>query len=96
LGSGSSGNCAVIRSGRTAVLLEAGLSIRETRRRLTTCGVALEEISAILLTHEHSDHVRSAFDLSEKLSIPLYASAGTAAIRRASRRIPSNMPRKTK
>jgi phosphoribosyl 1,2-cyclic phosphodiesterase len=79
LGSGSSGNCAVIRSGKTAILLESGLSIRETQRRLETCGVALEEISAILLTHEHSDHVRSAFDLSQKLSIPVYATVGTAS-----------------
>ena len=79
LGSGSSGNCAVVRCGRTAVLLDAGLSIRETARRLELRGMALPEISAIFLTHEHSDHVRSAFDLSQQQSIPVFATAGTAS-----------------
>jgi phosphoribosyl 1,2-cyclic phosphodiesterase len=79
LGSGSSGNCAVIRCGKTAVLVDSGLSIRETARRLELSGMALDGISAIFLTHEHSDHVRSAFDMSQKQHIPVYASAGTAS-----------------
>lgn len=78
LGSGSSGNCAVIRGSRTAVLLDAGLSVRDTKRRLEVRGVALEEISALLLTHEHADHVRGALDLAGKLGIPIYATRGTA------------------
>lgn len=78
LGSGSSGNCAVIRTEKTAVLLDAGLSKRETGRRLATRGLALESIQAIFLTHEHSDHARAALDLSDALGIPIYATPGTS------------------
>lgn len=82
LGSGSSGNCAVVRSGRTAVLLDAGLSVRETSRRLSACGASLDDVSALLLTHEHSDHVRSAADLARRRELPVYATAGTLAASR--------------
>jgi phosphoribosyl 1,2-cyclic phosphodiesterase len=78
LGSGSSGNCAVIRAGRTAVLLDAGLSVRETARRLAVRGLTLDDVSALLLTHEHSDHVLAAADFARKRGLPVYASAGTA------------------
>jgi phosphoribosyl 1,2-cyclic phosphodiesterase len=78
LGSGSSGNCAVVRCGGTAVLVDAGLSVRETRRRLGARGVALEDVSAVFLTHEHSDHVYGALALSKKAGLPVYATAGTA------------------
>jgi phosphoribosyl 1,2-cyclic phosphodiesterase len=78
LGSGSSGNCAVVRCGRTAVLVDAGLSLRETRRRLATRGVAVEELAAVLLTHEHSDHVHGALALARKARLPVYATEGTA------------------
>lgn len=78
LGSGSSGNCAVIRAGRTAVLLDAGLSVRETARRLAGRGMTLEDVSALLLTHEHSDHILAAADFARKRGLPVYASAGTA------------------
>ena len=78
LASGSSGNCAVIRSGRATVLLDAGLSVRETKRRLHARGVALEEIQAVFLTHEHSDHVRSGLALAAACGAPVYATPGTA------------------
>jgi phosphoribosyl 1,2-cyclic phosphodiesterase len=78
LGSGSSGNCAVVRCGKTAVLVDAGLSVRETRKRLAVRGVALEDVAAVFLTHEHSDHVYGALALSRKAGLPVYASVGTA------------------
>ncbi len=78
LGSGSSGNCAVVRCGRTHVLVDAGLSVRETRRRLASRGVAFEDLSALFLTHEHADHVYGALALSRKAGVPVYATAGTA------------------
>jgi phosphoribosyl 1,2-cyclic phosphodiesterase len=78
LGSGSSGNCAAIRSGTTTVLLDAGLSMRETKKRLAAAGGAIADVRAVLLTHEHSDHVRGAGTLLEKLGVPVYASEGTA------------------
>ncbi|MEO6324630.1 MAG: MBL fold metallo-hydrolase [Thermoanaerobaculia bacterium] len=78
LGSGSTGNCAVIRTGKTTVLLDAGLSLRETTRRLALRGVSIDSIDAIFLTHEHSDHIRCAYDLALKKGIPTYATSGTA------------------
>src|SRR5512135_2263169 len=78
LGSGSSGNCAVIRTEKTAVLLDAGLSMRETGRRLAQRGLTLSAISAVFVTHEHSDHARAALDFAERLGVPVYATAGTA------------------
>ncbi len=78
LGSGSSGNCAVVRCGTTAVLVDAGLSLRETKRRLAVRGVSLGDVSAVFLTHEHSDHVYGALALSRRAGLPVYATAGTA------------------
>lgn len=78
LASGSSGNCAVVRSGKTVVLLDAGLSMRETDRRLAFRGLSLDDVAAVFLTHEHSDHVSGAMSLSQKRGVPLYATCGTA------------------
>ncbi|HEV8268449.1 MAG TPA: MBL fold metallo-hydrolase [Thermoanaerobaculia bacterium] len=82
LGSGSSGNCAVIRSGGTTVLLDAGLSMRETKRRLRLLDVEITEVSAVFLTHEHADHMHGAATLVTKLDIPVFATAGTLALSR--------------
>ena len=79
LGSGSTGNCAVIRAGRTAVLLDAGLSPRQIGVRLGKLGMSLDDVSALLLTHEHSDHVSSAAALATKRGLPVYATRGTLA-----------------
>jgi phosphoribosyl 1,2-cyclic phosphodiesterase len=78
LSSGSSGNCAVVRANGTSVLVDAGLSMAETARRLESRGTSLQAISAIFLTHEHADHMHGAFALSRKLGIPVFASRGTA------------------
>ena len=79
LGSGSTGNCAVVRSGRTTLLLDAGLSPRQISARLGTLGASLDEVSAVLLTHEHSDHVSSAAALAAKRGLPLVGTRGTLA-----------------
>jgi len=57
LASGSSGNAALLSTGTTRILLDAGLSMKELARRLALIGESLEDIDAILITHEHSDHV---------------------------------------
>ena len=57
LASGSSGNCALLATGHTRILLDAGLSMREIRNRLAAIGEDLGSIDAILVTHEHTDHV---------------------------------------
>jgi phosphoribosyl 1,2-cyclic phosphodiesterase len=77
LASGSSGNSALIESGGRAVLLDAGISARETLRRVARAGAADAHIEAILLTHEHSDHVRGVRVLARRLGIPVMATPGT-------------------
>ncbi len=77
LASGSSGNCALVESGGRAVLLDAGISARETLRRIAVAGAVDARIEAILLTHEHVDHVRGARVLARRLGIPVMATAGT-------------------
>lgn len=78
LGSGSSGNCAFIRSGRTAILLDAGLSLRETKKRLASVGASIDEVQALFITHEHSDHTYGALAFLKRLGLPVYATGGTA------------------
>ncbi len=57
LASGSSGNAALVATERTRILVDAGLSMRETAKRLASIGESIESLDAILITHEHSDHV---------------------------------------
>jgi len=57
LGSGSAGNCALVETPQTRLLIDAGLSARALKERLALCGVNPLEIDGILLTHEHGDHV---------------------------------------
>lgn len=78
LGSGSSGNCAVIRSGQTTVLLDGGLSPRQIDRRLKQRGLGLEGVATLLLTHEHADHSGAVNALIEKKGMTVYTTAGTA------------------
>ncbi len=77
LGSGSSGNCAVIQAGKTAVLLDAGLTRRQTKRRLGLLGLGLEDLSGAFLTHEHTDHVAGITDLINTIGFPVHATEGT-------------------
>jgi phosphoribosyl 1,2-cyclic phosphodiesterase len=81
LGSGSQGNALLVErplDGRL-VLLDCGLSPRELRRRMRTRGAELEAIAAIVVTHEHGDHLGHAPALARALDVPLYCSAGTFA-----------------
>jgi phosphoribosyl 1,2-cyclic phosphodiesterase len=77
LASGSRGNCAVVASSTTRLLVDAGLSCRETVRRVRSLGERAEQISAILITHEHSDHVAGLERLAAKLSVPVFMTAAT-------------------
>jgi phosphoribosyl 1,2-cyclic phosphodiesterase len=77
LASGSRGNCALVASSSTRILVDAGLSGRETCKRLHALGERAEEISAILITHEHSDHVAGLQRLATKLNVPVFLTAPT-------------------
>jgi phosphoribosyl 1,2-cyclic phosphodiesterase len=77
LSSGSKGNAAVLSSGRTRVLVDCGLSCRELFRRMRLAGEEPETLDAILITHEHSDHVNGLAVTARKLGIPVYFTEGT-------------------
>jgi phosphoribosyl 1,2-cyclic phosphodiesterase len=77
LGSGSAGNCAYIETPETRVLVDAGFSARQIRQRLATIGRTPENLTGILVTHEHSDHVQGLSVLAEKLRIPIYCNRPT-------------------
>jgi phosphoribosyl 1,2-cyclic phosphodiesterase len=86
LASGSRGNCALVATSATRILVDAGLSGRETFKRLHALGESAEEISAILITHEHSDHVAGLQRLATKLKVPVFLTVPThQAWRRAVR-----------
>jgi phosphoribosyl 1,2-cyclic phosphodiesterase len=77
LGSGSSGNTTLISDGSTHVLVDVGLSGRETARRLRECGLEPEEIGAIVISHEHGDHCRGVGPFAKHLQIPVFTTDGT-------------------
>ncbi len=79
MGSGSSGNALYIESGATGVLVDAGLSAKETARRMTEAGIDPSRLSAIVVTHEHSDHVKGVRVMSKTTAAPVFISDATRA-----------------
>ena len=77
LASGSSGNCTLVSSSATRLLVDAGLSCRELMRRMKLCGEDPRGIDAILITHEHGDHVAGLQVLAKKLKLPVYITGAT-------------------
>ena len=77
LASGSKGNCAVVTGGRTRILVDAGLSCREICRRMRLAGEEPATLNAIVVTHEHSDHVGGLAVTARNLGIPVYFTEGT-------------------
>jgi phosphoribosyl 1,2-cyclic phosphodiesterase len=77
LASGSKGNAAVVSGGRTRILVDCGLSCRELFRRMKQVGEEPETLDAILITHEHTDHVGGLAVTARKLGIPVYFTEGT-------------------
>lgn len=78
LASGSDGNCMLVEHDGCSVLIDAGLSCREIRRRIELAGASMPQPSAIFLTHEHSDHVKGARVTARRLGIPVICTPGTA------------------
>lgn len=77
LASGSKGNSTVITGGRTRILVDAGLSCRELFRRMRLAGEDPETLDAIIVTHEHQDHINGLSVTARKLGIPVYFTQGT-------------------
>lgn len=77
LGSGSRGNCTYIEEGNTRILIDAGFSGKEIARRLACINRSPEQLSALLVTHEHNDHIAGVGVLSRRFKLPVYANSGT-------------------
>jgi phosphoribosyl 1,2-cyclic phosphodiesterase len=79
LGSGSEGNGLVVEAGATRVLIDCGFRVRDAAARLARLGLLPGDLSAILVTHEHSDHVGGVPALAARHSLPVWATFGTIA-----------------
>jgi phosphoribosyl 1,2-cyclic phosphodiesterase len=77
LASGSKGNATYISDGQTSILIDAGLSGIEIQRRLTSRDLSPEDLDAIIVTHEHSDHIRGVGILSRRYKLPVYINPKT-------------------
>lgn len=78
IASGSRGNCGLYLAGETAILIDAGVSFRKITAGLTARGLAADDLCAVLLTHEHIDHIKGLAMLLKKTRVPVFASRGTA------------------
>ncbi|MGH7712362.1 MAG: MBL fold metallo-hydrolase, partial [Gemmatimonadaceae bacterium] len=79
LGSGSNGNAVLVEHGSARILVDAGFPARNLCRRLMRARIAPSSILALMLTHEHGDHVRGARALAKRFAWPVYATPGTHA-----------------
>ncbi len=87
LASGSKGNAIFVGTRTTRVLIDAGIRAKTVEERLASIGVALESLQAILITHEHTDHIAGLEVLSQKLNIPILVN-GTRNCRRTGKTAP--------
>ncbi|MGB0722549.1 MAG: MBL fold metallo-hydrolase [Gammaproteobacteria bacterium] len=78
IGSGSRGNGTLIEAGSTRVLVDCGFSVAETERRLLRFGLSPSDLSAVLVTHEHSDHASGVGRLARRHGVPVWMTHGTA------------------
>lgn len=82
LGSGSRGNALLVEAGSTRVLIDAGFGPREMSRRLERLGLAAEQVDAVLVTHEHSDHIGGVFSCARRFDWTVMLTHGTLAASR--------------
>lgn len=77
LGSGSRGNSALVEANGTSILLDCGFSVKETEKRLKRLNRSMTDIQALLITHEHADHIAGVAPLARKYRIPVWMTSGT-------------------
>jgi phosphoribosyl 1,2-cyclic phosphodiesterase len=77
LASGSNGNCYYLGNEQEAVLVDVGISCRETEYRMKRLGLAMEKVKAIFISHEHSDHIKGLSVLAKKYRLPIYITPAT-------------------
>lgn len=77
LNSGSNGNCYYVGNKEEAVLIDAGISCKETEKRMQRLGLSIHKIKAIFISHEHTDHICGVASLSKKFNIPVYITRAT-------------------
>ena len=77
LGSGSAGNSLLIRSSETLLLIDCGFTLKETTARMGALGVAPDDLDAVLVTHEHGDHLKGVGPLSRRHGVPVWLTHGT-------------------
>src|SRR5687768_16364962 len=77
LNSGSNGNCYYIGNGDEAIIVDAGLSCRETEKRMDRLGLDLNKVKAIFISHEHTDHIFGLPVLSKKYQVPVFITERT-------------------
>jgi phosphoribosyl 1,2-cyclic phosphodiesterase len=77
LNSGSNGNCYYIGNDREAVLIDAGISCRETEKRMLRLGLSMDKVKAIFVSHEHSDHINGIPVIAKKYRLPVYITPAT-------------------
>ncbi|MEN0052135.1 MAG: MBL fold metallo-hydrolase [Mucilaginibacter sp.] len=77
LNSGSNGNCYYVGNEREAILVDVGISCRETEKRMARLGLSMQKVKAIFVSHEHSDHIRGIPVLAKKFNLPVYITPGT-------------------
>jgi phosphoribosyl 1,2-cyclic phosphodiesterase len=78
LASGSKGNCIYFGTKKTKILIDAGISGTATKRKLEEIGIDLDQIEAIIISHEHTDHIEGLKTLAFRYGIPVYANSETA------------------
>ncbi|MFS1523115.1 MBL fold metallo-hydrolase [Microbulbifer sp. 2304DJ12-6] len=81
LGSGSRGNGTLVASGSHSLLVDCGFTIKEAERRMARLGISPSDLCAILVTHEHSDHLSGVAPLARKYGLPIYLTPGTLRAR---------------
>lgn len=78
LGSGSRGNATLVTHGKTTLMIDCGFSAREAEKRLQQFNMRPQDLAAVLVTHEHADHMAGVRVMARKFGLPIYATPGTA------------------